>query len=141
LDQALEAPVAQRDAWFDELESREPRIAADIRRLLAAQSTTSFVSFLNEPVAPTPAAHALAGEWIGSFRILRELGEGGMAVLYLAAWPAVTHTDVVDITTARNPRLRPGIHRQRARRRREEYKEYLVHEITKRAFDLPEYVS
>jgi serine/threonine-protein kinase len=84
LDQALEMPVAQRDAWLHELESREPRIAADIRRLLAAQSTAGFASFLNEPVAPTPAAYALTGELIGSFRILQELGQGGMAVVYLA---------------------------------------------------------
>jgi serine/threonine protein kinase/tetratricopeptide (TPR) repeat protein len=84
LDQVLEVPVAQRDAWLQELESREPRIAADLRRLLAAQFTVGFASFLNEPVAPTPTAYALTGELIGSFRILRELGQGGMAVVYLA---------------------------------------------------------
>ena len=84
LDQALEVPIADRDAWLEELESREPGIAADIRRLLDAQSTAGFAFFLNEPVAPARAAHALTGELIGSFRILSELGQGGMAVVYLA---------------------------------------------------------
>lgn len=84
LDQALELPVARREEWLRELESREPTIAGEVRRLLAAESTERFASFLNEPVAPAPSAHASAGEVLGSFRIVRELGQGGMAVVYLA---------------------------------------------------------
>ncbi|MET0532590.1 MAG: serine/threonine-protein kinase [Steroidobacter sp.] len=84
LDQALEVPAEQRDEWLRELETREPDIVIDLRRLLAAQAATRFDSFLNEPVAPKTATHAPAGELIGSFRILRELGQGGMAVVYLA---------------------------------------------------------
>jgi serine/threonine-protein kinase len=84
LDQALELPVARREEWLRELESREPTVAADIRRLLAAEATERFASFLNEPVARAPTAHALTGEVLGNFRVLRELGQGGMAVVYLA---------------------------------------------------------
>lgn len=65
LDRGLEVPVAQREAW-----------------LLAAESSKRFASFLNEPLTPAPPAHAASGELIGSFRVVRELGQGGMAVVY-----------------------------------------------------------
>lgn len=84
LERALDVPVSQREEWLQELESREPTIAAGIRRLLAAEATERFASFLNEPVAPAPAPRAIAGELIGRFRILHEIGQGGMAVVYLA---------------------------------------------------------
>lgn len=84
LDQALDVPVARREEWLRDLESREPTIAVELRRVLAAEATERFASFLNEPVAPAPTAHALTGQVLGSFRVLRELGQGGMAVVYLA---------------------------------------------------------
>jgi len=83
LDQALDLPIGRREEWLRELESKEPTIAAEIRRLLASGATARFESFLNEPVTPAPMTPA-AGEALGSFRILRELGQGGMAVVYLA---------------------------------------------------------
>lgn len=84
LDQALDVPIGRREEWLRELESKEPTVGAEIRRLLAAEATERFASFLNEPVAPAPSAQALAGQVLGRFRILRELGQGGMAVVYLA---------------------------------------------------------
>jgi serine/threonine-protein kinase len=84
LDRALEIPITQRDSWLAALESSEPGIAAEIRRLLAAQSHESFASFLNEPVARGPESGGLTGQLIGSFRVLRAIGQGGMATVYLA---------------------------------------------------------
>ena len=84
LDQALDMPPAEREAWLRDLETKEPHVAAEVRRLLAAHATTRFAAFLNEPIVLPPATYAAAGELIGNFRVLKELGQGGMAVVYLA---------------------------------------------------------
>lgn len=84
LDLALEVPLAQRDAWLNSLQSSEPEIAAEVGRLLAAQDAETFALFLNRPLAPALASQSPAGESIGSFRVLREIGRGGMAEVYLA---------------------------------------------------------
>jgi serine/threonine-protein kinase len=86
LDRALETPTAQRDAWLRELESSEPRMAVELRHLLAAEITERFGSFLSgqalEP--PRDVQHARSGEIIGNYRVLNEIGRGGMALVYLA---------------------------------------------------------
>ncbi len=84
LDQALDVPPTEREAWLRELEAKEPHIATELHRLLAAHATTRFASFLNEPVVSPPVTYAVAGELIGNFRVLKEIGQGGMAVVYLA---------------------------------------------------------
>lgn len=84
LDQALDLPPAEREAWLRELEGKEPHVAAEVRRLLAAHATARFDSFLNEPIVLPPVTYAVTGELIGNFRVLREIGQGGMAMVYLA---------------------------------------------------------
>jgi serine/threonine-protein kinase len=87
IDQALDMSAADLEVWLRTCESREPQIAADLRQVLAAQAGSRFGSFLNgQAVAPPDEArYAKQGELIGNYRILRELGHGGAAVVYLAA--------------------------------------------------------
>jgi serine/threonine-protein kinase len=84
LNQALDLPPERRDAWLQELEATQPAIAIDLRQLLAVQ-TDSFGSFLSGQALPSgELGHSYQGEVIGNYRVLRELGSGGMAVVYLA---------------------------------------------------------
>jgi hypothetical protein len=83
LDRALDTPTAQRDAWLRELESNEPRVGIELRRLLAAENTERFNSFLSgQALEPAPNAQPVpSGEIIGSYRVLHEIGRGGMALV------------------------------------------------------------
>lgn len=87
LDQALELAPEKLEPWLLDLESTAPHIAGDVRRLLAVQGARPFGSFLSGAATPPPledVQHLNDGELLGSYRVRRELGRGGMAVVYFA---------------------------------------------------------
>jgi tetratricopeptide (TPR) repeat protein/predicted Ser/Thr protein kinase len=93
LDAALELPAGERAACLDRACAGDAELRARVEALLAADAEAS--GFLATPVAaqlravrnsaPDPAvAAAGGGERIGPYRVLRELGHGGMGAVYLA---------------------------------------------------------
>src|SRR5688572_12377711 len=86
LDQAFDLPREALENWLSNLDATEPHIAADVRLLLGAQTQESYASFLTGRAATPPidTQYVREGELIGHYRVLRELGRGGMALVYLA---------------------------------------------------------
>ncbi|HTM01649.1 MAG TPA: protein kinase, partial [Candidatus Omnitrophota bacterium] len=96
LDAALELPLADRSRYLDEAcgghESlrlaAEAVLAADAARGGILDSPLSIPDELRREPPPRgeddPPSDTLPAEPIGPFRVLRELGRGGMAVVYLA---------------------------------------------------------
>src|SRR5882672_8855634 len=91
LDQVLELPVPEREPWLQELGKTQPEMEPVLREMLAAREQSDFARVLEAvpriggDATATVATSALhEGERVGPYLLKRELGIGGMAVVWLA---------------------------------------------------------
>jgi eukaryotic-like serine/threonine-protein kinase len=97
LEAVLDAPPATRPRLLDELCGDDPELRADVVALLAAEESApdlidkpvleaagALVSELGLGESEPEAADEMVGRKIGAYRIIRELGRGGMGTVYLA---------------------------------------------------------
>jgi serine/threonine protein kinase len=82
LDQALALEGEQRQAW---IKAQEPEIAYRLEILLLEHSVLASDGFLETGVVDLPSTAAtLAGQTIGAFEVVSQIGQGGMGSVWLA---------------------------------------------------------
>lgn len=97
LDQVLDREPGDRAAWVDQLEKTQPEVAHALRQLLIEHEALNARRFLEDPLLSLtrldeflqsfpkqPAAEISAGAVLGPYRLLREIGHGGMSSVWLA---------------------------------------------------------
>ena len=86
--EAAELPGFARAAWLAEACGNDEALRAEIEKLLAADAQAD--AFLEAAPINTFAREQFSeGESVGAYRIVRELGRGGMGTVYLAERAAV----------------------------------------------------
>src|SRR6185503_17585716 len=91
LEQALELPESEREAWLQALPD-EHRALAPLLRALLMRASVETDTFMRKPVGLAGDAFVdelevseRAGDTVGPYRLLHPLGAGGMATVWLAA--------------------------------------------------------
>ena len=82
LDQALALEGEERHTW---IKAQEPEIAYRLELLLLEHSVLASDGFLETGVVDLPSTAAtLAGQTIGAFEVVSQIGQGGMGSVWLA---------------------------------------------------------
>jgi len=82
LDQALSLDGEERQTW---IKAQEPQIAYRLEILLLEHSVLASDGFLETGIVDLPSTTAtLAGQTIGAFEVVSQIGQGGMGSVWLA---------------------------------------------------------
>ena len=82
LDELLDLPDDERDARLAELRERDPKLADAVIAMLQQLPAIERGEFMPSTAMPKPVG--LAGQAIGPYSLVREIGHGGMGTVWLA---------------------------------------------------------
>jgi serine/threonine-protein kinase len=111
--QALDVPAEQREAWMEQACAGDAPMLAELRSLFVARAAPDRVGagvaeLLSPLLDEEPEAFG-AGAQIGAYRLLRELGAGGMGRVYLAERADGQFTHQVALKLVRSELVRPEL--------------------------------
>ena len=84
LDEAIEKTDAERSAWLSALRTRNPAIADQLEVCLDQHRALSEAGFLEGRSAELSWEAGLAGQTLGAYRLISQIGEGGSSSVWLA---------------------------------------------------------
>jgi eukaryotic-like serine/threonine-protein kinase len=83
-ERAIEVPPDKRPAWLEALRAEDPAIARDVEILLEDHSALDGEGFLETATFPPPGTATLAGQSLGAYTLVSQIGQGGMGSVWLS---------------------------------------------------------
>jgi len=84
LEKALEMRDDERPIWLASLRTDDPALADELHHLLESRRLLASEAFLEVPLVERSPSTGLAGQSVGPYRLISEIGHGGMGVVWLA---------------------------------------------------------
>lgn len=86
LDEVLDIADHERAAWLASICARDAALGADLQLLLAERQAVHRSGFLEGalPLAPPALGQSLQGLTLGAYRLVSQIGQGGMGSVWLA---------------------------------------------------------
>jgi serine/threonine protein kinase len=84
LDQALAMTDDERATWLSSLGEQDPALAAQLAALLDEHRMLAQEGFLEKGGFALPNSTGLAGQTLGPYTLLSQIGQGGMGTVWLA---------------------------------------------------------
>jgi serine/threonine protein kinase/Tol biopolymer transport system component len=84
LDEVLEMTAEERSMWLSSLESENPALAYQLELLLREHRVLSEEGFLEASALQLPEGPGLAGQILGVYTLVSQIGHGGMGTVWLA---------------------------------------------------------
>ena len=83
LDVALGLEPEDRSAWLARLRAETPELADQVASLLEEHVQLAENGFLENSIVSPPSQPSLVGQSVGAYRILSQIGHGGMGTVWL----------------------------------------------------------
>ncbi len=84
LDEALGMTDEERSAWLSALYIQDPALARQLEMLLREHSVLSAEGYLEKGSVGLPGGPGLAGQTLGVYTLISQIGQGGMGSVWLA---------------------------------------------------------
>src|SRR5438105_466311 len=84
LDHALGMTEEEREVWIASLRVQNPVLARQLDTLLFEHRALAEKGFLERRDVELPSAPTLAGQTVGVYRLISQIGQGGMSSVWLA---------------------------------------------------------
>src|SRR6202451_766128 len=83
LDQALAMTDDERAPWLSSLGEQDPALAAQLAALLEEHRVLAQEGFLENRRFALPNSAGLAGQTVGPYTLITQIGQGGMGSVWL----------------------------------------------------------